>query len=707
MSDRITRPAFGTPTIREPVRVEDRKSGAPNPTERTIVFFTDSDQDHINFAKNAVTKCAASGVQAEHVTLTGAMLPEKIAALRAEGKIGDGTQIAIIMHGRLQRSNNGGNEHLLDGSASTYDVVEAVRKPLNGKDCSANIYISSCYAGDGELRDRIQNLHKNSAGACFLMSSKKEVLERHGDAELNAMIDLFRCAQENEEQPPQAHIVLARMTSYQMDCISMVDRDGIIIRHAPIDESQFGLAGLIADIDERLRARTEPSTQPPDEGGDIPDNSSRSKGDAKRSEVNEKTPESQKDAKPKLVASTDAATRLKDAALALTRISLGEGEKQIEEQTKEVLVRKVLRLSDPKKVQQALQSDRKFIASYNAVDWNASHTLLLCFSLDQFHSAKKIDEKTKFLLGLVISKKEAFAKLTISDQHNVLKNCDDLLIEYLRDNEFFAHDQPWFAAWSARCDNVIDIMARVDKLSLQKGLADGDFESLTIYFLMLSSAAVAISNEDTELNNKLIEFLCSLPPIDIGLKIKSKHMSWFISLMPHYLGSDDINLASSNTQPPMIRLLRNILRGAQQDPDSESRKTKSNCVHRVLGEVITTWSKWADENETEWIISRLTDDPAYNGNKWDNCHYSLIKILDGACYDRDNARSARKIKICKKALKQKRVLFVCAPNRRELIHDIKWRMNGRTTKTLTELGFMASLQEAELSLDELVALLSG
>ncbi|WP_281804511.1 hypothetical protein [Methylocystis echinoides] len=685
--------------------MEDRKSGAPNPTERTIVFFTDSDQDHINFAKNAVTKCAASGVQAEHVTLTGAMLPEKIAALRAEGKIGDGTQIAIIMHGRLQRSNNGGNEHLLNGSASTYDVVEAVRKPLNGKDCSANIYISSCYAGDGELRDRIQDLHKNSAGACFLMSSKKEVLKKHGEAELTTMIDLFRYAEENEQQPPPTHIVLARMTSYQMDCISMVDRGGIIIRHAPMDESQFGLAGVIADIDERLRARTEPSTQPPEQGGGIPSDSSRSKGEAKTSEANDKTPQSQQEAKPKLVASIVAAGRLRDAALALPSIPLGEGEKQIEEQRKEVLYRRVFRLSDATKVQQALQSDRKFTASYHAEGWNDSHELIVNCILDQFSAQKKIDEKTQFLLGLVISKKEAFAKLTIFEQEQILGSCDASLVEYLRDNGFFAHDQPWFVAWSAGNDSAIDVLNRIEDLSLKEGLAEGNFESLTIFFLMLRSAMAAAHKDDTEFKNKMVEVLCSLAPIEIGLKIKSKDMPWFLDLTPQYCGSDDMELASSATEPPLIRLLRKILHGAQQDPDNESRKAKSNCVQRILEQVMTTWSKWADENETEWIINGLADDPAYDGNKWDNCHYSLIKTLDGAYGDPDKARRARKIAICKKALQQKRVLFVGAPNQRELIQEIKSRMNGRTTKTLTELGFMASLQE--LSLDELVALLSG
>jgi hypothetical protein len=513
MSDsRITRPPFGSPLIREPIPLEERRSSALNPNERTVIIFTDSDREHQGFADRTVAACAESGVTAEHVTVSGANLPATIAALRQAGKIVDGTQIIINMHGKVPQKDNPGNEHLLDESVATCDVVRAVRESLDGKGCSANIYITACQSGNDTLRDRLQKLHKDRDGACFLLSSKKDVLTTHCQFELNNMVDLFRYAEIYEQAPPSPHIILARMLSYQMDCISMVDREGLTIRHAPKDESQFGLAGVIADIEDRLGARTQPSAQPPNEAKKI--------------------------AKPKLSTKTDSATKLHEAASTLAKI-LEFGEKKppkIAGQRNNVLFRKVLRLSNPAMLEATLRTDREFRESYDAEDWNVSHSLLSVMIENYFYKEEKIDEKLKRLLALMIDKKEAFGKLGVKGQQTLLDSWDDPLVEYLNQENFFSHAPSWISAWSAKNDNLMEFMDRVD--GLEAGLAKGEFESLAIYFLMLK--AIALDGADSD--DTKVRFLCAAAPEDIGVIIQPDDIQWFLSVSPHYASSDDVDL---------------------------------------------------------------------------------------------------------------------------------------------------------------------
>jgi hypothetical protein len=566
----LDRRPFGSPITAETRRVEDNRDDARDPNEKTVIIFTDHDNIHLKFGKKTVELCAKSGVKAEHLKVSGAELPKVIATLREAGRIGDGTQIIIDMHGALRKNENQESRHFLDASVETCDVVSAVRKPLKGKACSANIYILSCESGDQGLRDSLKDLHKESEGACFLLSSKKKVLTGPGQAELTNMLSLFCYAEENGQAPPPPHIILTRMLSRQTDCISMVDRDGLIIRHAPIDESQFGLAGVIADIDDRLRAKTQPSTQPPDEekggSGDAP----QSKGDAKTSDASEKPPESGNAANPKLDANTVSATRLRQAASTLSNIpDFMDSNTDIGEQREQVLFRRLWRTSDPEIVE-TLFADQKFTDLYEAKKWNESHDSLSSLISDIFQLNKKIDKKMERLISLMIDKKEAFGELDINLQRRLLGSWDDSLVAYLHQGNFFSHAPLWITVWLAKRENIIEFGDRVE--ALRKGLAGGDFESLQTYFLLFNAAA----EDETGWSKEKLRYLCSAAPENIGASIGIFDMPKLLSLLPQYGSNEDLELASNKIAPPLSQL------HAQFIPYSLRRSacwTSKCCLH--------------------------------------------------------------------------------------------------------------------------------
>ncbi|MGJ0506419.1 MAG: hypothetical protein ACR652_04640 [Methylocystis sp.] len=236
--------------------IGDKQKAERNSNANSLIIFTEPNESaHSDFATSVVSRCAANGLSAEHVMVPGSELLQKIAALHQEGKIGDGTQIIINMHGSI------GARHELHDSVATCDVVEAVRKSPNGKACAANVYIASCNAGDAELRKQLQELHnQRPVGACFLLSGKKKVIESAYHNEINAMCDELAYTNLSSGQPPSPHLILARMATYQSDCITMiVPNMDPTIRHAPKDESQFGLGGLMRDIESRLASREGPS----------------------------------------------------------------------------------------------------------------------------------------------------------------------------------------------------------------------------------------------------------------------------------------------------------------------------------------------------------------------------------------------------------------------------------------------------------------
>jgi hypothetical protein len=679
----VDRRPFGSPISGGSERVEDKLKDARNPNEKTLIIFTDFDKTYSDFGRRTAKSCADSGIQAEHVTVLAEKLPETIAAMRGEGKIGDGTQIIINMHGGLNQNNDGSVTHMLDSSVATYDVVEAVRKPVNEKGCSANIYITGCSSGNDELRQRLQELHKEGGGACFLMSSKKKVLKRQCHAELTTMIDLFRYAEANKQQPPSTHIVLTRMTSHQMDCISMVDRDGIIIRHAPKDESQFGLAGFIADIDERLRARTEPSIHSADEDRGGSGDASEPKGDAKTSDATGKTPASKAAAKPKLIASTAARTRLLEASSTLldNRHLLGN-EKHVEEQREEVISRIVMRASNRKKVEDALQSHPTFMKMYKEKSWNNAHKLIAEMIDHNFFYDGRITAKIEYLLDLMVAKKEAFGDLGETKQIDILESWSAPLLAYLCERNFFSSAQPWFVAWEAKNANIIEFMGSVEELGPR--LFEGHVESLAILFLTLKFLA----SDDSEDCEQKLRFLCAVAPDHIGAVIQSKDIDWLLSGMSQYFSAEDTTLAARGMEPDLLKFLRELFHATRLDLDKANRIAKSTSILGVLDKVMRTWIMREEPNGVRWIINTLAYDPAFDGKIWDNCHYSLIKMLDGAYYDPTDQRRDEKVAICKQALIEKRELFLSAPNRQQLIETIHKEMKSETIVALRSVGFI-------------------
>lgn len=98
--------------------------------QQTVVIFTEPrNEDHLELAQSILTRCTQAKLAIEHVNTPGSELLGKITALRQDGKIGDGTQIVILMHGGIDSTTK---QHVLDGSVSTYDIVNSVRnEPIN------------------------------------------------------------------------------------------------------------------------------------------------------------------------------------------------------------------------------------------------------------------------------------------------------------------------------------------------------------------------------------------------------------------------------------------------------------------------------------------------------------------------------------------------------------------------------------------------
>jgi hypothetical protein len=102
---------------------------------------------------------------------------------------------------------------------------------------------------------------------------------------------------------------------------------------------------------------------------------------------------------------------------------------------------------------------------------------------------------------------------------------------------------------------------------------------------------------------------------------------------------------------------------------------------------MTAWSKWADVDETNRILAALARNPAFPGKEWGDCHYALIKMLDGACRDPRNDRRSKKIEICKAALMQKKELFLAAPDRHRMIFNMREEITPEAFSVLKEAGF--------------------
>lgn len=277
--------------------IGEKPDDTPNPKGLAVVILTDSDPDHQEFAQELVNKCVAElKLTAEHLSVGGADLPEKVKELRRQGKIGDGTQIIIDTHGGMDAERK---THWIGGSVATIDVVNAVREAdESGKKCSANVYITGCMAGDHGLRTQIEKLHADQpAGACYLMSSKKAVLKKDYQPALRDMCMEIAVAKREQNGPALDHRIFTRMAQYQQDCITMVNRDGVTIRHAPKIDKHFALAGLIADIESRLPIEAEPSSQTGNEADGKPDASSLVTADEKRPGTGGKTTSTKKEQK--------------------------------------------------------------------------------------------------------------------------------------------------------------------------------------------------------------------------------------------------------------------------------------------------------------------------------------------------------------------------------------------------------------------------
>lgn len=242
MSD-IFRLPSGTIHTGDTTPIGDRQS-APSENVKKVFVFTEPDVAvHLDFAKTLEHTCESGNLSFGHARVRGGDLQAKIRELRADGTIGDETQIIVDMHGSLK------SEHLSD-NASTYDFIGALREPLEkgGKTCSATVFITGCQSGDDVLRSRLQALHNEyGSGVCILLSSHKDVRFKSYQQPLMEM-----CATLSRAASSTPHKLFAEMASHRIDCLTMIEanRAHPVIIHAPKTTSDYGRANLKKTIEE-------------------------------------------------------------------------------------------------------------------------------------------------------------------------------------------------------------------------------------------------------------------------------------------------------------------------------------------------------------------------------------------------------------------------------------------------------------------------
>ncbi|MGJ0508489.1 MAG: hypothetical protein ACR652_15480 [Methylocystis sp.] len=241
--------------------VADKKEDKHSAAKTVLIFTPSGDRRLGGTARGLQKKCAAGGVSSDHVAASGPKLASTITQLRTEGKIGNDTQIIISMHGVIVDDGDSKvdlalahEDAELENAGSALEILEAIRKPLEGSDetCSATVYIASCGAGAEDFVNRVQELHNRyKAGVCFLLSSKADVSEEESNIAMNAVCNQFVSAKRSAGQSPTPDHIFAVLTAQAGDCMSMVVANEARPRrvHAPKSESDAGAEALIRRLD--------------------------------------------------------------------------------------------------------------------------------------------------------------------------------------------------------------------------------------------------------------------------------------------------------------------------------------------------------------------------------------------------------------------------------------------------------------------------
>lgn len=175
-----------------------------------------------------------------------------------------------------------------------------------------------------------------------------------------------------------------------------------------------------------------------------------------------------------------------------------------------------------------------------------------------------------------------------------------------------------------------------------------------------------------------IKYLCQLLTPEKFMKEGSlEDLKSFLSWIPR-----------SSPEPSVFSLLRKMFLATRFDKTSPHGIERRSLIQKRLKRQLEDWVAQADPDETLWVREHYEADQRFEENKWAGCHYSLIRMLDGALRDTDDARRADKVDTCKVALQPKLDLFLKARNRQRLINRMHDNLRQDTIGLLTEMGFI-------------------
>lgn len=499
------------------------------------------------------------------------------------------------------------------------------------------------------------------------------------------MCDELLYAAQNETTP-SPHIFLARMASHQTDCITMIEPNTITIRHAPQDEAQFGLAGLIKEIESRLPSKADPVTTLPGNDEENPDVADPLDGKEKIRTTGQRTPTENNIPRP-ISGTLDSLLKLHEAALVLKqRLRSQKSASGIKNQQKGILQRKVRR-STSTNLQATLKSDKKFWAKFEQDKWNDSHNFAFCnllypISLEE----NKVEREAKLhqFFDLIKQKKLAFELLDLDYRYELLRQLPPFSLAFLLETGFFSNP-----------DFAVEILVNHIPLEDMKSFVDRDLALLprllgndsnfTLVAKMLSAA-----NNSFFVPGENVARLCDLlipHAMAIAESATLEDFSKFLTHIPRLQPSLNAPSNTDNSRESVYGLLQEMFKAASREPVAELQDEKLGLIFERLQPRLKFLFTSATKAEVEWLIFIVTNDPAFDGNSWSPCHELLITMLDGAYDVIDQNERKEKSDLCRDNLADKISLFLATPDRKERISKMRSELSDGAIRALDKLGY--------------------
>lgn len=310
--------------------------------------------------------------------------------------------------------------------------------------------------------------------------------------------------------------------------------------------------------------------------------------------------------------------------------------------------------------------------------WNESHELALCellpFAvLNEKHPGPEAVSK---FIEFLNEKRELFSALDSTIQTEILHHISYSALCALLNRNFF-DDLDEIHELNATFGSVEEMKQCIDgNASLIASLHANKFElSHSLIAAMLSHSC---EEAESAQRTQKIFYLCDLLTTNIKQRMKEvspEDLEAFLDWIPE----------SSETS--VFSLLRAMFFYACSDANRERALQKASLIQKCLEPHLEDWVAEASPAETKWIMAVYKRDPVFYGTEWADCHYSVLRILDGAVLDDDEARCAPKVEMCKAALEGKRSLFLNARNRQNLIEKMNKELEDDTIRILGEMGF--------------------